>query len=720
MQQRSLFQLTTPDHPWPLGLLAACVALLAGLAAGWYAWTAGVAVGVDVGVATDRALVQNFYERERLDNASYRWGRDNPQVQLPLMRGPALLTLRMAGRPGGLQVAIQSAGQTDSAFEVRGAELRRYRTLWYGDGTGDATTITIAAQSERVPPEKRALSVLIDTVRMEPLAVSSAPLPWRLVLVFGLAALGAYALLRGIGLPRIGALAVGALAVGALAVGWSNQRALVAPYTTPLVVAVGVLATLLALARWRVGRRLGDDEFVLCLVLAGGLAWAYVAWETVSLNDPIHLALVLAPLVLAGGGLLAGRRARAVLVLAALLAHVLLVVQQFGAVYGDALNLRSDFHALLRGAARVHFGTLPLYNQTVIKANPFANTFTAPPLVALLLQPLAGMALEQALAAWRALSLALLLPVAALLMRAYRLPLRSWPVAALVMLLTMWPVVSTIADGQLSLLLLALVALAVWGMQRGHALVWGAVLGVIAAINPAFVVLFVFVVVRREWRALLAACGALLIAMLVSTAVFGVATQLVYLLGVLPNLTRNTSWVENQSLSALISRFYEVDRLAPQPAIGGSVGRMGMIASLVVLLTTAWLARAGGGMRLDHAFGLTLTAALLALPVSWIHYEVLLAIPFVQACVAARDAELGLAWPAAACYMLAWLLIGYGDRWLFFDDKLYGAFWQLVLSYKCYGTLLLYAAIVTAMRPQSNAQPAARPAPATHFSAPPA
>ena len=288
------------------------------------------------------------------------------------------------------------------------------------------------------------------------------------------------------------------------------------------------------------------------------------------------------------------------------------------------------------------------------------------------------------------------------------------------MLLSMWPVVSTIADGQFSLVLLALAALAVWAMLRGHALVWGAALGLIAAISPALVVLFVFMVVRREWRALLAACGTLLLAMLLSTAVFGVDTQLVYLLGVLPNLVRNTSWVENQSLSALISRFYEVDRLAPQPAIGGSVGRMGMIASLIVLLAAAWLVRSGGGMRLDHAFGLMVTAALLALPVSWIHYEVLLVIPFVQACVAARDAEFGLAWPPAACYMLAWLLIGYGDRWLFFDDKLYGAFWQLVLSYKCYGILLLYAAIVTAMRPQPNVQPASRPAQATHFSAPPA
>jgi hypothetical protein len=70
----------------------------------------------------------------------------------------------------------------------------------------------------------------------------------------------------------------------------------------------------------------------------------------------------------------------------------------------------------------------------------------------------------------------------------------------------------------------------------------------------------------------------------------------------------------------------------------------------------------------------------------------LLLIPFFQAFVLARDGA-GLRWPTAICYMLAWMLLAHGNLWTFFDQRLHGPFWQLVLSYKFYGMLLLYGAI---------------------------
>ncbi|GAB4129146.1 MAG: hypothetical protein OHK0050_43030 [Roseiflexaceae bacterium] len=43
--------------------------------------------------------------------------------------------------------------------------------------------------------------------------------------------------------------------------------------------------------------------------------------------------------------------------------------------------------------------------------------------------------------------------------------------------------------------------------------------------------------------------------------------------------------------------------------------------------------------------------------------------------------------------LLGWVLLGQGDRFTFYDETLRGAFWQLVLSYKTYGLVLLYLAL---------------------------
>jgi hypothetical protein len=54
-------------------------------------------------------------------------------------------------------------------------------------------------------------------------------------------------------------------------------------------------------------------------------------------------------------------------------------------------------------------------------------------------------------------------------------------------------------------------------------------------------------------------------------------------------------------------------------------------------------------------YGLWIVAMLLILSAAWMHYEVLLIIPFFQAFVLAHKAD-RFARPAAACYALAWML----------------------------------------------------------------
>jgi hypothetical protein len=181
-----------------------------------------------------------------------------------------------------------------------------------------------------------------------------------------------------------------------------------------------------------------------------------------------------------------------------------------------------------------------------------------------------------------------------------------------------------------------------------------------------------------------------------SLLLFGWPVHLTFLREVLPATGAGTVWVENQTFNGFLNRLLSPERVALVPDGGGLVRLATYAWALALTALTAWLTRPGAGLRPDIGYGLWIVALLLILPAAWIHYEALLLIPFFQAFVLARDREQGLAWPAVACYTLGWALLAHGNLWTFFDRSLHGPFWQLVLSYKFYGMLLLYGAIVLA------------------------
>jgi hypothetical protein len=460
-------------------------------------------------------------------------------------------------------------------------------------------------------------------------------------------------------------------------------------------IAVAGLLVLLRAGAARAGR-VGAAGLLACLLAGGAILPLWRVPVLLEDGQILLASLWLAPLPLGIAALWARGRLHGALLAVGVAAALLASGVQLADVLGAAPDLRGDFHAIYRAAARLHYATLPLYNLPAITSNPFGSTFTGPPQAAALLLPVAALPLESALAAWRAAALAALVPAAALLLAAYRTPLRSWPAAGLLLALAMAPAVSALGDGQLSPLLLVLVALACWGARRGRWAAWGAGLGIAAALSPALLALLLSALARLRWRALLWGLAAVVLVIGAGLALAGTQAQIVYALGVLPNLALSTSWVENQSLAGFVSRLYEIERLAPQPGPAGNVRGAWAALDAALLALTFVLTRAGGRMRDDHALGLWLVAALLALPAAWIHLELLLVPVFFQALVLAE--ERGLSWPATACYTLAWLLIGQGDRQAFYDGVLLGPFWQLILSYKCYGLVLLYLAVVLGAR----------------------
>jgi hypothetical protein len=201
-----------------------------------------------------------------------------------------------------------------------------------------------------------------------------------------------------------------------------------------------------------------------------------------------------------------------------------------------------------------------------------------------------------------------------------------------------------------------------------------------------------FALVRGRWRALAGALIAGVALGALSIGLLGWPAHQTFLRDVLPSTGAGTSWVENQTFNGFLNRLLD-DQVAFQPD-GGALRLATYAWALALTGLTVWLTRPSGGLRADIAYGLWLVTMLLILPAAWMHYEALLLIPFFQAFALARADGYRFPWPAAACYALAWMLLAHGNLWTFFDKSLHGPFWQLILSYKFYGMLLLGGAIV--------------------------
>lgn len=85
-------------------------------------------------------------------------------------------------------------------------------------------------------------------------------------------------------------------------------------------------------------------------------------------------------------------------------------------------------------------------------------------------------------------------------------------------------------------------------------------------------------------------------------------------------------------------------------------------ATLVLLMATAKVTLQGqsGQAMDDRSFGLWVVATLILSPISWIHYMVLLVIPFTQIAIAANRGECSgsVVWAAIASYFLIAIAIG--------------------------------------------------------------
>ncbi|MBR7829678.1 DUF2029 domain-containing protein [Actinospica sp. MGRD01-02] len=199
------------------------------------------------------------------------------------------------------------------------------------------------------------------------------------------------------------------------------------------------------------------------------------------------------------------------IVLAALVAIVFLVsllTYQNGRLNFGVYRLDLDVY---RVGAQAWMHGKALYGPLPPIANGMLEPFTYPPISAVLMAPLALMSNTAAGVVMTAVSLSLFLSVLALFLRAARLAVgaRSWKLAAAMLPLAVLiePVRTTLAYGQINIVLMALVSFdcllpSTWFTVRGRKVGWprGALTGVAAALKLTPMVFLLYYIARRDWR----------------------------------------------------------------------------------------------------------------------------------------------------------------------------------------------------------------------------
>ena len=212
------------------------------------------------------------------------------------------------------------------------------------------------------------------------------------------------------------------------------------------------------------------------------------------------------------------RRQIVLMALVALVFLVSLLTYQHGALNFGVYRLDLDVY---RVGAQAWMHGRALYGPLPPISDGLYEPFTYPPISAVVMSPLALISNTAAGIIMTAVSLGLLISVLALFLRATKLAVgrRSWKLAMAMLPLAVLiePVRTTLAYGQINIVLMALVAFdcllpSTYFTVRGRKIGWprGTLTGIAAALKLTPLVFLLYFAARRDWRGCLGLAGGFL------------------------------------------------------------------------------------------------------------------------------------------------------------------------------------------------------------------
>ncbi len=371
-----------------------------------------------------------------------------------------------------------------------------------------------------------------------------------------------------------------------------------------------------------------------------------------------------------------------------------------------------------------HSETIPLYlSRPVRTGRGFVEANAHPPASVVLALPFAALDYSTAHFLWNVCCLAALAITIGIIARTLGITFepRLWPV--LVLLLLSGPIWQHLFDGQLSLLLLALVT-GTWAADRTGRCGWaGTLLGLATAIKLIPALLFLYLVLQRRWRTVRFGVASFAVSCLIALVVLGPDAFRGYLQEGSPQVARWRSSCINDSLTGLWHKLLDFGekgtRIVPvvhAPAAARCLDWASYGIVLGVLALTIRNARSA--RQRDLAFSLTLIACLLVSLVTWHHSFVLLLLPLA---LVWHDpprsrwerwvllALLGILW------LPNWRLCAFSERLLGYDATrpVIPALSATVFSLRLYGLLGLFGVVLRRCWSPDARETPPRPTPAS-------
>lgn len=255
-----------------------------------------------------------------------------------------------------------------------------------------------------------------------------------------------------------------------------------------------------------------------------------------------------------------------------------------------------------------------------------------PPLFMVLAKPVAALPYAEAWIIWAAMSSACtvasiwLISGTFVLNRSDQALLAAWLIA---LMLLYYPHFIDFTLGQVGSLLLLPLTLTWLSLRRGQDAQAGVWLGIAAGLKPFLLVLAIFVVAQKRWRALSWFTATLIVSLLPGLLWFGWETHLHY-----REVASHVTWTAsnwNASIPGLWNRAFSGLDLSHRPDITAAKTTLSALTCLIVTLPTFFLCARARRLRAtdrsDHLVMLALPATLLISPLAWLYYLPWLCIP---------------------------------------------------------------------------------------------
>jgi hypothetical protein len=343
---------------------------------------------------------------------------------------------------------------------------------------------------------------------------------------------------------------------------------------------------------------------------------------------------------------------------------------------------------------------LPLYDLGALRRDSGeVVAYRHAPVGAVLFIPWTLLPYRVARSGWQALSIALYAATLWTLLRHFGV---SWRSPLALALAAIWaastPSADSLALGQWDALFLSLflTLLTVLTVRRDRDLLGGAFLALPIALKFFPALLLLGPLVARRWR-IFAGCllgGLILLAV---GLLGGPENSLIFVRDVVPEVGGGTLYAENQTLYAFVGRLLAPDLrgLGFGTVYPQALTRLLAYALAVpIVLITALVAWRRGGGELGAAlrFVLPLPAGLMIVPTAWLHYATMALLPLAVLAVALH--RLKAPWYAYLLFALVALLLPLGsERDVWAEGKVYVGAIRLILTYKLYGYLALWAGL---------------------------